>query len=40
MWFWALKSLTDVDPVSDDDRGDMVAMANAWLEWGRVNGVS
>lgn len=40
MWFWALKAITDDDPVRDEDRGDMVAMAKAWLEWGRANSVS
>jgi hypothetical protein len=33
MWFWALQVLTDADPVSDDDRGDIVKMAQAWLGW-------
>jgi hypothetical protein len=32
-WFWALRILTDVDPVRPEDRGDIVKMANAWLEW-------
>ena len=40
MWFWALKAITGIDPVHEDDRGDMVAMAKAWLEWGSVNSVS
>jgi hypothetical protein len=40
MWFWALQALTGADPVREEDRGDMVAMAKAWLEWGRANGVS
>lgn len=37
-WFWALKALTSADPVSPDDRGDMVAMAQAWLVWGASKG--
>jgi len=32
-WFWALRVLTDVDPVQLEDRGDIVKMAKAWLEW-------
>jgi hypothetical protein len=40
MWFWALKSITGEDPVPDEDRGDMVAMSKAWLNWGMENGVS
>ena len=35
MWFWALRILTSADPVADDDRGDIVRMAQAWLNWGR-----
>ena len=34
MWFWALRVLTNDDPVSEDDRGDIVRMARAWLAWG------
>ena len=34
MWFWALKAITGADPVADEDRGDMKAMADAWLAWG------
>ena len=33
MWFWALKAITHADPVSAEDRGDMKAMADAWLSW-------
>ena len=34
-WFWALHFITEEDPVPAEDRGDMVGMAAAWLEWGR-----
>ena len=34
-WFWALKSITRQDPVPADARGNMQAMAKAWLDWGR-----
>lgn len=37
-WFWALRILTDDDPVSPNDAGDMVAMTNAWLRWGTDKG--
>ena len=33
-WFWALAAITGADPVPDEARGDMVAMAKAWLDWG------
>lgn len=37
-WFWALRMLTDDDPVTPDQAGDMAAMAEAWLRWGREKG--
>lgn len=36
MWFWALSKITDADPVTEDIRGDVVKMSQAWLEWGRT----
>jgi hypothetical protein len=35
MWFWALRALTGEDPVLDEERGNIVLMARAWLNWGR-----
>ena len=32
-WFWALRALTGVDPVREEDRGNYPAMAQAWLQW-------
>ena len=32
-WFWALKAITEADPVPNEDRGDLKRMARAWLEW-------
>jgi hypothetical protein len=37
-WFWALRVLADVDPVPEQDRGNIGRMSNAWLEWGRQQG--
>lgn len=37
MWFPALRSITGVDPVSYEQRGDITAMRRAWLEWRRRN---
>jgi hypothetical protein len=34
-WFWALEAITGCDPVPATDRGDMIAMRSAWLEYGR-----
>lgn len=37
-WFWALRALTGIDPVRPSERGNMRAMTNAWLKWGKENG--
>lgn len=34
-WFTALKAITGVDPVKPEQRGDMRAMTDTWLRWGR-----
>lgn len=38
-WFWALRSITGDDPVAEEDRGNMQAMTDAWLTWGRERGL-
>lgn len=37
-WFWALNAITEADPVPEDCHGDLQKMANAWVEWGRLEG--
>jgi hypothetical protein len=37
-WFWALVAITGEDPVSEEHRGDLEAMALDWVEWGRQSG--
>ena len=37
-WFWALKSITGVDPVTDENRGNIRKMAEEWLDWGKRRG--
>ena len=37
-WFWALRTITNVDPVPHADRGDIKKMTKAWLQWGRDQG--
>ena len=34
-WFWALQSITGVDPVHEEDAGNYRAMAQTWLNWGK-----
>ena len=37
-WFWALRVITNENPVEEADQGDMNRMAKAWIEWGRSSG--
>ena len=37
-WFPALHALTGVDPVPESGMGNLSAMAEAWLDWGRREG--
>jgi hypothetical protein len=37
-WFWALRALTDADPVAPADQGNFVKMAQAWIAWGENAG--
>ena len=34
-WFWALRAITDVDPVDPENKGAVDLMASQWVEWGR-----
>lgn len=38
-WFWALEVITDTDPIPDDVDGDVSRMREAWLKWGREQGL-
>src|SRR5262245_31368751 len=37
-WFWALAAITDENPIAGDIAGNMAAMTEAWLRWGRNAG--
>jgi hypothetical protein len=37
-WFEALVAITDEQPVPLEHAGDMEAMRQDWLRWGRING--
>lgn len=37
LWFWALRVLTNEDPVAEGARGNINAMARAWIAWGHAN---
>ena len=34
-WFWALKSITNEDPIKPEHRGIVAEMSRAWLQWGK-----
>lgn len=38
-WFWALRSITGIDPVRPEHRGDLNAMAADWIRWGSNQGI-
>ena len=38
-WFWALRSITGVNPVPPEYRGDIARMREFWLDWGKVHGL-
>jgi hypothetical protein len=38
VWFWALRSITEANPVTHSIHGDVKAMADVWLRWGREQG--
>jgi hypothetical protein len=37
-WFWALYAITGANPVPVESRGNLRAMAEAWLQWGFEKG--
>ena len=39
LWFDALMAITNAQPVAKAHAGDLKAMANDWLIWGKRNGV-
>lgn len=39
-WFWALKAITQIDPVPVCNRGKVERMRNAWIDWADANGIA
>src|SRR5947209_8758131 len=37
-WFWALTAISDKNPITKEMAGNMAAMTEAWLQWGKKNG--
>ena len=38
-WFWALEAITDAHPLPNDANGVVERMREAWLSWGREQGL-
>lgn len=38
-WYWALEAITGEDPVPVNVDGDMRIIREAWLDWGRREGL-
>lgn len=39
-WFWALRAITEEEPVLPEHRGNVAAMARDWLDWAKQRGIS
>ena len=39
-WFAALRSISGQNPVASEDQGRIRKMQEAWIEWGRRNGIA
>jgi hypothetical protein len=37
-WFWALRAITEEDPTTPEDAGNLERMAKAWLAWAKEHG--
>jgi hypothetical protein len=38
-WFWALEAITEQNPVPREVAGVVPKMAEAWIEWGKQQGI-
>ena len=38
-WYWALEAIAGENPIPSDVDGDMRRIREAWLEWGRLQGL-
>ena len=38
-WFWALEAISGENPVPAEQVGQVEKMAQAWIEWGRQQGL-
>jgi hypothetical protein len=38
-WFWALEAITEENPVPPEAVGNVRRMAQAWIDWGKKQGL-
>ncbi len=38
-WFWALEAITEQNPVPPEALGNIQKMADAWVAWGKAQGL-
>lgn len=38
-WFWALEAITEANPVPPEAAGKVRLMAQAWIDWGKAQGL-
>jgi hypothetical protein len=39
LWVWALPEITREDPVAAADAGNIHKMSDAWVQWGKAQGI-
>jgi hypothetical protein len=39
LWVWALPEITGENPVPASDAGNIRKMSDAWVQWGRAQGI-
>jgi hypothetical protein len=39
LWFWALRAITGEAPVPAANKGKVGQIAEAWIQWGKQNGL-
>jgi hypothetical protein len=39
-WYWALSAITRQDPIKPEHAGNMAAMAQDWIRWGKDRGLA
>lgn len=37
-WFWALAAISGENPIGEEQQGQVEAMAEAWIKWGKASG--